>query len=290
MKEAFLAGKRGWMDYKDFLEYIRESVIAYLGAGFFGSISHVVKNNGVEFDGLVIMEDGKNISPTLYLNPLYEDYQKGRSLSRIVEEIVLAYEYQTDQKGFDVEFFRDFEQTGKKIVYKLINYEKNERLLREIPHRRFLDLAVVCYCLVVHEAAGNASILIHSSHLAMWGIREDALFQAAEANTMRLLHAQIMDIRSIMLEILQEDVQRTMSRCGAGRQESKEQEIMGELASFLEGNTEPGEREEMFVLTNHARINGAACMLYPDVLREFALHMGTNLYILPSSVHEGATR
>jgi len=43
---------------------------------------------------------------------------------------------------------------------------------------------------------------------------------------------------------------------------------------------------DMFVLTNISRINGAACMLYEDVLSNFANSIDSDLYILPSSIHE----
>ena len=42
----------------------------------------------------------------------------------------------------------------------------------------------------------------------------------------------------------------------------------------------------MFVISNKLRINGAANIFYEDVLAEIADRIGTDLYILPSSVHE----
>ncbi len=42
----------------------------------------------------------------------------------------------------------------------------------------------------------------------------------------------------------------------------------------------------MYVLTNSTGINGAACMMYENVLKEFAEMMQSDLIILPSSLHE----
>ena len=42
----------------------------------------------------------------------------------------------------------------------------------------------------------------------------------------------------------------------------------------------------MFVISNKVRINGAANIFYEDVLAEIAERFGTDLYILPSSIHE----
>ena len=43
---------------------------------------------------------------------------------------------------------------------------------------------------------------------------------------------------------------------------------------------------KMFVLTNKMKMNGAACILYQDVLKQFAKECGGNIFILPSSIHE----
>ena len=41
-----------------------------------------------------------------------------------------------------------------------------------------------------------------------------------------------------------------------------------------------------YVLTNRLGITGAACLLYPDVLKKCAERLGQDLLILPSSIHE----
>ena len=42
----------------------------------------------------------------------------------------------------------------------------------------------------------------------------------------------------------------------------------------------------MYVLTNQQKLYGAACMLYPGVLKAFSEENGQDFYVLPSSVHE----
>ncbi len=44
----------------------------------------------------------------------------------------------------------------------------------------------------------------------------------------------------------------------------------------------------MYVLTNSRGINGASCILYREVIHEFAHDLNSNLYIIPSSIHEVA--
>ena len=47
--------------------------------------------------------------------------------------------------------------------------------------------------------------------------------------------------------------------------------------------------QEMWVITNDRGINGAASILYTDVLSNLADKLDSDLYILPSSVHEVIT-
>lgn len=55
------------------------------------------------------------------------------------------------------------------------------------------------------------------------------------------------------------------------------------------GDSLPEELEQkigVYMLTNDTGINGAFCLLYDDVIKNFAKEQNWNVYILPSSVHE----
>src|SRR5699024_7535782 len=47
-----------------------------------------------------------------------------------------------------------------------------------------------------------------------------------------------------------------------------------------------GERDRMYVLTNRMRSYGAACIAYPYIPGMIGETLGSDYYILPSSVHE----
>ena len=40
------------------------------------------------------------------------------------------------------DYFENYEMSRKTIVYKLVNYQKNKKLLEDVPYKRVLDLAV----------------------------------------------------------------------------------------------------------------------------------------------------
>ena len=59
----------------------------------------------------------------------------------------------------------------------------------------------------------------------------------------------------------------------------------GMFEELLELNHGP----QMYVITNKNKVFGATAIIYPGVLMEFSKQKG-DFYILPSSIHEGATR
>lgn len=243
------------MEYGDFLQCVQERTKKYAGKGGIVSVNHVIKNNGCELDGLVIMEKGKNISPTIYLNGYFDEYQSGKELDDIVTEIMQKYNENKDKLQIEADYFDDFNNIKACIVYKVINYSRNYRLLKNVPHKKILDLAVVYYCLLGQREGENITALIHNSNMKKWNVTEQDLHYAAVENTPKLLESQIRPMSAIISDVL-EDCE-------------------------LDSRT-----DEMYVLTNKSRLNGASCILYENVLRHFAEQIGRDLYILPSSVHE----
>lgn len=265
------------MNYNEFLAHIRECAKKIAGEGGKVLIQHIIKNNGFELDGLVIIEAERNISPTIYLNEYYQQYQSGRDIGEIMGEIGRVYEENKNRICFDPVHFNDYEQIRHSIVYKVINYEKNKKLLADIPHKRILDLAVVFYCLIEQEHGMNATALIHNAQMNAWEVTEDQIYQDAVRNTPELLESCIKPMKALLHEI-------------AGGTAVNEESAEGELSDKSEEQNgltvETNQENGMYVLTNQARVNGAACILYENVLKKFAACMGCDLYILPSSVHE----
>lgn len=56
--------------------------------------------------------------------------------------------------------------------------------------------------------------------------------------------------------------------------------------SLLEEVLGNGPESPLYVMTNRTGINGASVILYDGVLRDFAETLGSDLVILPSSIHE----
>lgn len=249
------------MEYKEFVEYIKMNAGYIAGEGGNITINHVIKNNGCEMDGLVIMEKGKDIAPTIYLDSFYELYTNGENIKDIIRQIEVIYEQNKNNVTFDVNILKHFDTIKDKIVYKVVNYRSNEKLLEQVPHKRILDLAVVFYCLLDNEYGRSATALIYNNNLKNWNVTIDDVYKAALKNTPDLLHSKISSMAALF------------EKCGVNV-DGEEVDLKDYVPS------------DMYVLTNESKLNGAACILYENVLYDFAQKLGADLYILPSSVHE----
>lgn len=251
------------MEYREFLENVRKEVESRYDSNVSVTLNHVMKNNGTELDGITIMEKDKNIAPTIYINSFYDRYREGVSLKAVVSEIIRIYNQNKNSININADYFEKYENVRKTIVYKLVNYQKNKKLLEDVPYKRVLDLAVVFYCLIEQRKGVSATALIHNEHLRIWNVTEDEIYNDALKNTPVLLAGSIVPMSKILSEI-----------AGTAPVDNDEKvcEYTGE--------------DILYVLTNSSRVNGAACILYDNLLKKFANDVHSDLYILPSSVHE----
>lgn len=93
-------------------------------------------------DGFVIQAPGATVSPQIYLNDVYEVYLETESFPKamhIMCEILVDEITRTD----DLDARSIIENAEERIVFQLINTEKNKELLKTVPHRNFLDLSII---------------------------------------------------------------------------------------------------------------------------------------------------
>lgn len=94
-------------------------------------------------DGLSIRvnEPGMNISPTIYVNHMYEDYVTTENLNATLERAAEGFIKAMEQKeSINVSELTNAECAKDKIVFQLINTEQNKEMLANMPHREFKDL------------------------------------------------------------------------------------------------------------------------------------------------------
>ena len=291
------------MNYEEFLDYIKENILEYyltqkentepeeketdsskdMQSGdktkstsseqeiYDVELHQVIKNNGIVLDSITILRKGEQISPNIYLNTYYDSYKMGNPISAIMDDILCQYQNGKAETNLTVDDITDFATVRDKIVLRLVNYEKNKEQLKNCPYKRYLDLAVTFRYIANKDAMGIASSLISNREFACWNIDMTELYQIALFNTMREFPWQMDSLTNVILNAIKAKDPGLLPK-----------EIIEDVNEIdkMEGSI------VMYVLTNNMGINGATCVLYEDVLRNFAKVHDSNVYLLPSSLHE----
>lgn len=244
----------------------------------------VYKNNGILLQGICALEKGKNIAPTIYMNSFFERYQNGENYGELVQEMIRIIEENRVTSNFDMEFFVNYETVKKKMVLRLINLKNNHELLKQVPYRKFYDLALVCHCLVVSEEIGMGAILIRKEHLDLWKIEEETLFKDALHNSPRVEPYSILKMSDIMKKMLQNVIEEQVDEICGQFAYDKERLLNSTLENLVKDIEE--RHLPMYVLTNEKRYYGAACLVYPQMLEIIAEKLQDDFFVIPSSVHE----
>ncbi len=245
------------MEINEFAQKVLKAVEKELGVEYRAELKEVRKNNGVKLHGLLILQPGKNVVPTIYLDNFYAAYEDGVTFKEVLNRILEIFREESPREDIDMEFFKSFAQVRNRICYRLIGRHNNAELLRDIPYVDFLDLAICFYYAYSGGELGDGTILIHNSHLERWNIRTADLMKLAKENTPRIFPARI----TPMLEMLDEVTDPS-------KEQLSEEDV------------------PLMVLTNDGRLHGAACMLYPDLLDRIGEKKQDGFYIIPSSIHE----
>lgn len=252
------------MTYNQFLNYVKEQSVYEFDhpEEYKASINHVIKNNSVELDGICLHRAGDTLSPTVYLNHFYEEYLEGRPLHSILSEIAATLSSEVPELEVNTSLYDNYDAIRHQIIFRLVNYERNEELLTSCPYLPFCDLAITFRWLVHSDSSGIASALITNKEMELWNITLEELYQTASINTRRLFPATIQPIQQLLSEYLDKDADI--------------QELLDQTPDEL----------QLFILSNEPRINGSTSMIYDGILADFAKKIKKDLYILPSSIHE----
>lgn len=262
------------MDYDSFVNTVHVIMKERMGEGYDVRIYKVLKNNSQELHSLVVRKEDNNIAPNIYLKPYYEAYLEGVELDEIMDRLCLLY-LNCPVPVLDQKFSYTLEEMKPYIFYRLVSYERNEKLLASIPHLRYLDLAITFHCLVRDDEEGIGTIRITNEHMKLWEITPAKLRELAVRNTQKLFPATIRSMEEVLLGMLPDTLP----------DELKELKALT-LDKHNVTDIEQQPPMKMYILTNRKGINGASCLLYKDVIRTFARQLKSDLYLLPSSIHE----
>ena len=217
-----------------------------------------IQNNGLELTGIVI-KSSNPVTPTIYLDDYYSDYQNGRDIRDIVDAISDQYR-RNSSYSFDAAQVTDFSILQSRLMLKLINTEMNKDLLSEIPNIKIMDLSVI-FIIAVDNFSGRdgiSSITVNNRMLTMWNVDTQTLYKLAKENSIKKLPPLINSMKGMIAGMIDDD------------------EMIQEIPD-----------SNMFVATNKMGIFGATSLLFNDFLKQASDQLGcSRMYVLPSSIHE----
>lgn len=255
------------MNYEDFKTKTKENFMHYMPAKYQHLTVQILPCTKINciLDGLTLQctEAKQFISPTLYVNHMYEFYQKSGDFDAAMKEFASSME--TAFETLPPIPHADRNISKEHIVFQFINAEQNKALLEKVPHRIFYDLAIIYRWIVEIHDDGIASAIITDGMAKNLGFDEAQLYELAVYNTKQLFPPIIKHIGTILSELLLKE------------------DGLSDMPDDLDGAF--GENP-MYVISNERGINGAISMLYEEQLYRLAEQLEDDLYILPSSIHE----
>lgn len=239
------------MDYEIFKELVTEQFKEFLSEEFKDMdivVSPVDKVNRT-LDGIRFVSDKEGVmaSPTIYINDMYDHYMKCMDLHGVLHDAATRMEEVMKEHPVIPEI--NTESVKDNIIFQLVNTEQNKEMLKKMPHREFEDLSVIYRWVINMGIDGVSSTKIDNKLAERFNLCEQQLFELAEKNTKRILPPRIENLDNIL--------KTGISPTG-----------------------------DMWVISNDRYINGAATILYEDELYKLSQKSGTDLFIIPSSIHE----
>ena len=194
------------MDYVEFKEEIVLHVKDYLPEKYHNwnlRIESVHKVNQPLEALMLTPPGGTGGSPTLYLAKFYEKWQKGVSLESILQNI--AEEFLYGMQTWDVMGAQLLlAQRKENVIYTLVHTKTNEGLLKEVPHREFLDLSVIYRCMIDLPGCGINSSVVTNALAEYMELSEEELYEIASQNTKQLMPLVVSGIPNMLYMLTNE--------------------------------------------------------------------------------------
>lgn len=250
------------LSYEEFKEIVMQKFMEYMPEEYqhYDLETHRVNKVNQEMDGIIIRVPG-NIAPTLYINQMYKTYTNEGDLEAVFQT---AARLMVEGLENPPEFSMRDKITNDNIVMKLVNTDMNCEMLANCPHREVMDLSVI-YCWVVQMSEeGISTAQVTNVNADLFGLAEKELYELATENMKRLFPYKVESMDKVMMSLF---------------------DMEGADMEFA-----PPTQDGMYIVSNTEGINGAVAMLDDELMHSLALHLGNDLHVLPSSIHEGATR
>ena len=154
----------------------------------------------------VVLSDGSDVGAVIYPDQYYKQYERGEDIEKIVGEALqfaLGANYKEMQKYLDGtrKIMGNYDMVKEHIYPIVINYGENRAFLQEVPHERYLDLAVIA----AYIPQEGYEIKVTNSLAYTWEKTGDEILAQAKENAASQTPLKLMTMNSLIGEEIMRD-------------------------------------------------------------------------------------
>lgn len=242
-----------FMNMNDFFVAVKDAVQAKTSGTVV--VKEVTKTNDLLLHVLMIQSEDSSICPCIYLDEYYDAYNHGVSIEDIAGEVLDLVSEHANPSGlssYDFTLLHDFENVRDRLRFRVVNCGKNSDLLSMVPHVDFLDLARIYY-IDMADLEKGATIKVNNGMLKVWGVSVDVLDEVAFNNTKCKIEYSVRPMSDVIHDMTGTDA---VPAC------------------------------PFYVVTALDRCFGSSAICFDNLLQHFSDKVGSDIYIVPSSIHE----
>lgn len=241
------------LSYQEFFSVVKEDLEKRLPPELQLETGNRMRSGRRKTDTIEIRKDGEIVGMVFYADDMYHEYLRGAPPSLIADNIAQMCDSDLPCEPASI---LDYEFAKEHLLLRMDNYEKNKDRLEGVVYIRFLDLAITCRIMVPTKEKGLRTATVTESLLERWGISEEELFEQTGQCMMRHEVPVLRPIYDLLREMAPRETDIQEKRCA------------------------------VHVLTNERGFSGASMFLVSAAVKDLAEHYGSDIMILPSSVHE----
>lgn len=250
------------LQYEEFKKIVEKEIVSYVPQGIKVIVEKTTKVN-VLSDSIIFIkkEQRDNVAyPSICINNMYRDYCNEKMSQKELSELIKRRSNECISilnKSLNTSNnILDYSKITQQVVFQLINTEKNKELLSAVPNRPFLDLSVIYRWIIGEDRDGGIiSTIVTEALEKKVSLDERSLFKCAIVNTPKLRPFSIANLTPLLNVLDPYNFQKESER-------------------------------GMWIIGNEKNSNGATALLYNSALSELAERLQSDLYIIPSSIHE----
>ena len=267
--------EEGFMTYQEFVQKVRDRLNERQeqNENLYSVKADTVKKIQGSYYGLVVSMTSNPVADFgVNLEKSFTDFIINKvSIEDVVNEVDQQLHYEIEHVSkYHLSNLKDYEYVKKHLGLQVINMEKNQEVLKNIPYTQIADLALV-YRIFVDQ---NACALINNNMLKRYGISKEQLHSDAISHDQREKPCFIKKMEEVLKELLKKILQdKEMPK-------EKREEMKNKLAKVE--NDPP---LQMYIAGIDG-VYGASVIARPDFLEKATQLMGGDFYVIPSSIHE----